>query len=544
MPVNRRSFLKSAVVGGTASVVVASPRPIAAHSPHKEDTDSRFTPQWQSYVDSGIYPPLTHLFLDDFYIDKREGLRRMVHRPTALSVEAPVLKAEKEWEGVALVHRCNPIIYDQHEKRFKFWYGCEDPTMPEIPARIKRRWAYATSTDGVHWERPELALVEFKGSKKNNLVLLQNVEASIALLQNVVRDDRDPSPQRRYKSIGLDRHPLRPGEITWTEPTGPTKWYEEMGSKIGSGLFIAYSPDGVRWRMKEGWAGSAALIMDGSALHGYDERISRWVLWQRPRVMPKYRTIGVSFSEDFEHWTWPQYGIAPDKDDPPGMQFDHLTSIQAPEGYIGLLAVSGLSGQGFTAAEELPQLVYSRDGRVWTRVSREPFLLNGLEGSWNDGPLIPVSPILVGDEVFIFYYGKNKGEMWGQPTLDGRRVTTSALGLAKLKRDRWVSISSTAAGELLTALVSFAHNELHVNVDAKGGTLRVELLNHLRQPIPGHTLSDCDPITVDSLDQVVTWKGKRDLSSLIGTARCQPEVGRALRLRFQLERAHLYSFSC
>jgi hypothetical protein len=43
----------------------------------------------------------------------------------------------------------------------------------------------------------------------------------------------------------------------------------------------------------------------------------------------------------------------------------------------------------------------------------------------------------------------------------------------------------------------------------------------------------------------VTWKGKARFTTVIGTAtEYPPGVSRALRLRFHLERAHLYSFSC
>src|SRR5207253_6051456 len=142
---------------------------------------------------------------------------------------------------------------------------------------------------------------------------------------SVVRDGRELSEAKRYKAIGLDRHILRSGEFTITHPP-EKKFDEEIGSKLGVGLFISYSADGHRWRMKEGWCASAAIIMDGSTLHGFDERIGKWVLWQRPRILPKYRTIGVSYSQDFEQWTWPRYGVQPDEKDPPGIQFDQLTS--------------------------------------------------------------------------------------------------------------------------------------------------------------------------------------------------------------------------
>ena len=35
-----------------------------------------------------------------------------------------------------------------------------------------RRLCYATSTDGIHWEKPSLGLIEFNGNSNNNICLL------------------------------------------------------------------------------------------------------------------------------------------------------------------------------------------------------------------------------------------------------------------------------------------------------------------------------------------------------------------------------------
>ena len=38
---------------------------------------------------------------------------------------------------------------------------------------------YATSDDGVFWERPNLGLIEYEGSRDNNLVMLDAAYANI-----------------------------------------------------------------------------------------------------------------------------------------------------------------------------------------------------------------------------------------------------------------------------------------------------------------------------------------------------------------------------
>ena len=497
---------------------------------------------WQQRVDTGIYPPRVHLFLDDLHIEALDSVERRAHSPAPVT-EGPVMMPERPWEGQGLIFR-NGVIYDDEMGLFRFWYPCHDRQLPDTPVASNRRWAYAVSEDGVTWERPSLGLVAFEGSKDNNLIQFENMDEVVGLLWTVVIDRREEDPAKRYKGIGLDRHARRPGEISWTGSEGEDEWYENHGRHLCCGLFVGYSSDGLSWRLKETWAASGALMMDGSTLHGWNERIKKWVLWQRPRIIPKYRTIGVSYSEDFENWTFPELVITPDENDPPQVQFDMLTSMEASDGgYIGMLSVSGYGGLGFDAALALPELVYSRDGTVWTRVQRRPLIEPLTDGeAWNDGCIMPCNPIQRGDEVFVFYYGKNRGRTWGDPTLDGKRMTTSGLGLATLQRDRWVSIGSS--GSLRTRLVSFSHNELHVNADASGGALRAALLDFEGKPIAGFTESECEPLSSDSLDHTLRWAGTADLSEIIGTARRQPRFGRGLKVRFVLEKAHLYSFSC
>jgi hypothetical protein len=77
------------------------------------------------------------------------------------------------------------------------------------------RWraAYAESTDGVTWVKPELGLVAFRGSKKNNLVDVGGAWGFVNL--KVVKDEADPDASRRYKMVThvYFRHNTRLGTL-------------------------------------------------------------------------------------------------------------------------------------------------------------------------------------------------------------------------------------------------------------------------------------------------------------------------------------------
>ena len=127
-------------------------------------------------------------------------------------------------------------------------------------------------------------------------------------------------------------------------------------------------------------------------------------------------------------------------------------------------------------------------------------------------------------------------------------MTRSAFGLVKLRRDRWVALAPADGtdGTLTTSLIAFARPELHVNADAAGGSIAVELVDcQSGDAVPGFTLAECDPMAGDSLDHVVSWRGRSDLSAIIGTARRQPRVGRGLLIRVRLRGdARLYGLAC
>jgi hypothetical protein len=102
------------------------------------------------------------LFLDDFLIARRSGVALVLHPPAEREV---VLVADRPWEGGA--SWAASIL--QEGERYRLWYRAA----PEKAPDGGKGWtytAYAESRDGIRWERPDLGLIEFQGSKQNNLV--------------------------------------------------------------------------------------------------------------------------------------------------------------------------------------------------------------------------------------------------------------------------------------------------------------------------------------------------------------------------------------
>ena len=79
------------------------------------------------------------------------------------------------------------------EGEYRMWYSGFDGEA--------RRVCYAVSKDGTHWVKPKLGLVDYHGSKENNLVPGDNNEAMRALIVLVLHDPDEPDPGRRFKMI-------------------------------------------------------------------------------------------------------------------------------------------------------------------------------------------------------------------------------------------------------------------------------------------------------------------------------------------------------
>jgi hypothetical protein len=88
--------------------------------------------------------------------------------PPLKTGEANVV-AEHPWESF-YAGGWNTVLED--EGIYKVWYDSASVSDPlSVRRRDGRFVCYATSTDGIHWLKPRLGLVEFQGSKDNNILM-------------------------------------------------------------------------------------------------------------------------------------------------------------------------------------------------------------------------------------------------------------------------------------------------------------------------------------------------------------------------------------
>ena len=185
------------------------------------------------------------------------------------------------------------------------------------------------------------------------------------------------------------------------------------------------------------------------------------------------------------------------------------------------------------------QLAVSRDGWNWSRPERKPVITRAAEdgeyGMVIAGPnLVPLNEREWGLPYACTYQRHDRAPKEEGPSRDLFRW-------AIWERDRLAALEAPVEGRVTTIGRQCHGAELRLNFQTrKAGWIKVELTTPPTEPISqvepieGFSLAEADPLSGDELDQVVTWKGRSDLSSL---------RGRKVALRIHMARTKLFSFT-
>ena len=263
---------------------------------------------------------------------------RRQHRPVFAGT---VMVHDRPWEGDFCGYYS--ILKDEDAKGvlYRMYYNAGGSGS----AGSKFRWTglkycYAESRDGIRWERPDLGICTFNGSKKNNIILGREENYWDNFM---VMKDANPAcpPAERYKGIGLWYTP-QPGDTT---------------REAERGLVYYSSPDGIHFKrerlMMRRWQPPHNLAFDSLNVLFWDALRNEYRMYLRGTVKldekPRFchfetkpgarewvRTVRVMTSKDFRTWSDPvEIGIACK-----GGRFDMYTNniepyFRNPELYLG-----------------------------------------------------------------------------------------------------------------------------------------------------------------------------------------------------------------
>lgn len=359
---------------------------------------------------------------------------------------------------------------------------------------------YATSKDGVNWEKPDLGLVEFNGSKHNNITDFpdsNNLWSTCAVLH----DPEDPDSSRRFKMA-----------------------YE---TNDGGGDGVAFSADGLRWKLLEKNRVLPHIEMAGITKH----RGIYYLNGQggRHHQTPVRRLVTLA-STDFEHWS--------------------------PCGSVGLDRAPNITGP--STEDRLHQFEEVHLGAgLWNRGN----VILGIYGQWHghfsgdrrlvtmdlglalshdaihfhepipgfrfipareqpDSPAMSVYPALMqgqgmenfGDHTLYWY------SLW-------RGTEGSGVRLVTWPRDRLGMLKPFLPSDpqTISCPIQVLEGQAHVYVNASGlgqySQLRIGLLDESFRPIPGYSGQDAAVVAQDGFRTAVRWRSDDAVLSSHGLVR-------------------------
>jgi len=438
------------------------------------------------------------LFVDDFLVDQTSGdLDFHVHQPEPRRV---VFSADAPWEGNTSGYYGLFADGDLFRMVYRGWH--HDPN--DIRKEIHPEFAcLATSRDGVYWERPNLDLFAYEGSKRNNIIWSGRGTHNFTAF----RDDNPDCPlDARYKALG--------------------------GVKGGLGYFK--SADCIHWELAREEPVITEGAFDSQNLAFWDphrkEYRAYWRIFTEGVTTEEvwkpggYRAIRTATSQDFVHWE-------PHEDlrYPEGTPNQHLytnairTYARAPHLFIGF-PTRYLPDEGQRVE---PIFMVSRDGVNFRRYDKPvipeaaPSDRAGNRSNYMTWGLLrlPGKP----DELSVYateaYYGPRPGRV--------RRFVYRLDGFVSLR-------AGEKGGEMLSKPLTFAGSELVLNYEAReGGSVRIELQDAENgDPIAGFALEESVALDGDSVEATVAWEGGPDLEAW---------NGRPIRVRLVMKDADVYA---
>lgn len=455
------------------------------------------------------------LFADDSGVASSSGVIRTVH--PARTRSAPVMEPELPWEG-SRVYVYGSVYFDDSADQLSLWYlGHPDLDANGQPPLVRgfRKGKgdmdlFATSKDGLHWERPALGLHSFQGSTANNIIF--DLHSPSVLL-----DKRDTDPARRYKMLG----------------SSSGKYYASI------------SRDGLKWTR---YPDDKPILNSSDNISlAQDAATGDYLAYHRQPSAEHGRCVSLSRCHDFKTWSAPELVFAADAEDNawvknPGerTEVNNMSVFPHAAGFIGLPTMFRVLGKdrpkGILTPGQSPtdgivdvQLVTSADGRTWQRTHpRMPVIPRGAPGAFDAGTILGVSStcVHVRDETWVYYTALTTSH--GAP-IPPKRIT---IGRAEWRRHGFVSLDCGEQGRVETKPLQLEGPELVINADATGGEVRVALLEADGKAIPGFTLEESEPLQTNATQWHARWHH--------GTT---APVDRPVRVVLQMKQVRLYSVS-
>ncbi len=482
-------------------------------------------------------------FFDYYLIDKGLSTAELrIHQPV---LREPVLTHDAPWEGSGSDY--HNLFFDadykgidgQNEKgTYRLYYlGWQSPSKePNAKPYHPIVACYAESADGIHWVKPNLGLVDFNGSKENNIVLSSGYNHTGGIDNFYVFKDLNPecSPEARYKGISS------------------CHFNDAEGKRVIS-LRLYYSADSIHFTegdviTTKGAFDSVNIIFWDARVNLYRGYIRGFHQTNNPRIKSPVRDIAYIESKDFKTWTDPKLLTFDDGEDIPLYTNVINPYFRAPQIYIGFPtryierfdwngSFEELGGKDFRRARMLMEkrfgltitdcvFIVSRNGqdyhRFWEAFMR-PEVENGI--NWLYGDCYPavgftVTPNVVpgGPDELSMYANRNHWHSQLPAVLD--RYSIRMDGFASLHADGKELVATTK-------VISYEGSDMFINFETSAmGYLYVTLID-----AAGKRFASCETFG-NTLDRKVIFDDPEAVKA---------NSGKPVTIEFRMRDADVYS---
>jgi hypothetical protein len=492
------------------------------------------------------------LFVDDHHLSQITGLKRTMN-PVQKHQANPVLRPDRPWEG-SVIYAIDSTMWDEKDKLFKIWYRSNGTDQTYL----------ATSKDGLHWDKPNLGLVDYKGSTANNILKTKVMTFVYG------GDDFGPAPEGQlFRGVAWNQergqHMITSADgLHWQD--GPSIHIEGVGDtfvEVKSTAPLTGEGDLPAWPARhaglERYLGVARWIMPVGKFNGSSD------------LHPSRRVQAFVSSNDFVNWHNAARILTPDGlddqmaqdrikaavadgalpyDEPEDRRCEFYTMWIVPyeDLYMGMLLVLDASyefhrvGKNNQAGVGHMQLVASRDLLTWQRLGeRKPFIPRGRAGQFDQQlAWYPSMPIVKDGKLWFFYTGSSMTHagtrdeaLWKRREAEaaqGKWPPLESIGLGTLRRDGWVSLDAgSTPGTAVTKTIFWPNGgKLYLNADARGGEVRISVCQPDLTPYGGYERSE--PISGDNLEAPVVFAANKPMAA-----------GTPVRLKITAQNARLYS---
>ncbi len=458
--------------------------------------------------------------VDRYLIDRLDGTRLALQQPRD---EGPVLRRDKPWEGLIGYFT---VLKDGDT--YRAYYRGKSGDGPD--GAEDESTCYAESTDGSHWTKPDLGLVEIDGSRDNNVIL----------------GPESPAVRHNFGAF-LDTGPAA-GSFRLKALAGLFD-HDQIDNTTG-GMLLYGSEDGRRWQQLRDKAvidqsHRGPMVSDTTSVPTFWSVVEGCYVaylrdWLGPPKRPGHagsiRWIARTTSPDLLAWT-PLVKVRAEP-----VEHLYTSNVQpyfrAPHVSIAFPA-RFQKGRQVVTAEECRRLgltpdyvedcsdavfMSSRGGLDFDRTFTESFIRPGIgPNNWitrTNYPatgLVPTGP----HEMSLYLVHDN-----AQATAHLRRYSLRLDGFASVR-------APYAGGEMLTRPLTFAGTRLLLNYStSSAGSIRVELQDARGRPLPGYTLGESRELIGNHIEGEASWAGGADVGAL---------AGRTVRLRLLMRDADLFA---